>query len=100
MSWNCYRTYFLEDKGPVLSRKVGIQLYIDTVSYSRLESSFSYCKNLRTHIRLFIVGDIRIVVNWEEIGLGHVEICFWCGIEKLEESNNVLLVMTSLVAES
>jgi hypothetical protein len=49
---------------------------------------------------LFTVGDIRINVIWEEIGLGHVQMLFWCGIEDFEESNNVLPLVTSLVAET
>jgi len=47
---------------------------------------------------LFTVGDIRIGVIWEEIGLGHVQMLFWCGIEDFEENNNVLLLVPSLVA--
>jgi hypothetical protein len=39
-------------------------------------------------------------VFWEEICLGYVQVLFWCGIEELEENNYVLLVMTSLVAET
>jgi len=39
-------------------------------------------------------------VIWEEIGLGHVQMFFWCGIEEFKEDDNVLLLVPSLVAET
>jgi len=32
-------------------------------------------------------------VIWEEIGLGHLQMLFWCGIEDFEENNNDVLLV-------
>jgi hypothetical protein len=49
---------------------------------------------------LFTVGDIRIDVIWGEIGLGHVQMLFWCGIEDFKENNDALLLVSSLVLKT
>ena len=44
---------------------------------------------------------MRIDVIWEEIGLGHVQMLFWCAIEDFEENNNMsCFFVPSLVAET